>query len=113
VAEALEAGARELERLGELAGSRGARFALAALPTIPQVMARDPRGEGYDLELPQRRLRQICEWRGWPYLDLLGPLREAARESEEALFVPGDTHLTDAGHARVAEALVDFVRSGV
>jgi len=79
---------------------------------IPDVEMLDSRGhsrlrtrsskpEAFDPGLPDRRLKEICDARGLPFLSLAGAL-----EVDDHL--PNDCHWTPRGHLLVAQALEAF-----
>lgn len=109
---------RLLVGMRDLAERHGAKLALAIMPADFQLV--EEKRERYGI-LPvifhdqryvegkaQRRLKEICERNGIPALDLLPALRESC---EVECFFSYDPHLTPAGHAIVAEAMADFLRT--
>jgi hypothetical protein len=57
----------------------------------------------YDLEQPQRILKEFCESRGIAYVDVLPAMRKRAQS--ERLFYPIASYMTPAGHRLVAEVV--------
>jgi hypothetical protein len=116
VAETLAA----LESMRQLANSRGARFVLAAIPRSIQVYDADRRRyeqafgvrpEDWDMDRPQRILREWATGRdGVELVDLLPVFRNAAPSSPRFYFFP-DSHMTTAGHAVTAADLARQLRS--
>lgn len=88
----------------------GARFAVVTLPFQEQVYAARERGPGYDVRYPQKYVEDWCAARGVPYLDLLPAFRTWARAHSEALFVPGEAHFTNQGHALAGRLMIDWLR---
>ncbi len=67
----------------------------------------------WDLDAPNRRLRDFLTAQGIPVLDLL-PLFRAQVEPGTTLYLPDDGHWTDAGHALAARAAAEsLLASGV
>ena len=97
-----------LSRIDELARANGARLIVVALPTRDQVYSRRMSGEHYDIDLPQAYVRLFARERNIPFLDLLPPLRAYVAETNENLFVRGDTHLNNKGHLLVGEYLGEW-----
>lgn len=97
-----------LSRINTLLGSRQARLAVVALPTSDQVYAREPKGRGFDISLPQAAVEQFCVDMRIPYLDLLPLLRQQAVASNRRLYLKSDTHLNDFGHSRVGQFIADW-----
>jgi hypothetical protein len=60
----------------------------------------------YEIDRPQRVLRESLEARGVPVLDLLPEFR--VQEEREQLYVPRDTHWNEAGNALAARQLFAF-----
>ncbi len=116
VAETLAA----LESMRQLASSHGARFVLAAVPRSIQVYDADRRRyeqafalrpEDWDMDRPQRILREWATGRdGVELVDLLPVFRDAAPSSARFYFFP-DSHMTTEGHALTAAALAGQLRS--
>jgi hypothetical protein len=99
-----------LSRMDRYLEERGVRLAIAALPMMEQVHAREAVGDGYDIDLPQAYLHLFARERDIPYIDLLPALREHVERTNERIFVSGDTHLNNRGHELVGEALADWFR---
>ena len=75
-----------LARIDAFLLERGARLAVATIPTRQQVNARHASGPGYDTAFPQAWIQVFARERGIPFLDLLPPLREHARAGREHLL---------------------------
>jgi hypothetical protein len=104
----------------------GGRFGVVVVPCAEQVYddlwaelegraAR--RGEGFDRDLPGRRLLEICRSAAIPALSLEGPFRAYAsgRSSSDAgarLFLGGRFHLSDEGHRLAAQEVFAFLTQG-
>jgi hypothetical protein len=75
----------------------------ASFPDNPQVkrFLEDPTRS-------QRIIRQMCEELRIPFLDLLDVFAE---KQNQVLYVPGDGHFNEAGHALLATKLEEFVRA--
>lgn len=97
-----------IDRLDALARRHGARLGVVTLPTRAQVYAREPTGPDYDVDRPQSFVRDHAEIRDLPYLDLLPPLRARAMQTNQALYVDGDTHLNVEGHRLVGEIVAEW-----
>jgi len=109
---ALQARDATLEAIGRIdafARERGMRLGVVAIPTRDQVYARRHVGPDYDIGLPQAWVQTWCRDSRIPYLDLLPLLRERVVETNERLYVPGDTHLNGEGHRLVGEAVGDWI----
>lgn len=63
-----------------------------------------------DLDLPQRRLREILSAAGIAHLDLLPAFRERSRH--ETLYWPNDSHWNVAGNRFAARLLADYLARG-
>jgi len=95
----------ELTRLFDWCDAHGVAAALVVFPFTFQFDAPER------LDTPQTLLREFAAARGLPFFDLLGPLgawldRENA--APDVLFLDED-HLTERGHAVVAELVAEFV----
>jgi hypothetical protein len=99
-----------LARIDAFLFERGARLALAAIPTREQVHAREASGRDYDIAFPQAWFQVFARERDIPFLDLLPVLREHALATGEALYAPGDTHLDNRGHELVGRRMADWFR---
>ena len=62
----------------------------------------------YDLDMPQRRLRELCEDAGIPVLDPLEHFRER-HLADGRLYIPNDTHWNVAGNRLAGELLAEFI----
>jgi len=111
VAQAARASALSaLERMNATAAAANARLALVAIPTWEQVHAVAPAGADFDVGLPQVFVQGFARDRGIPYLDLLPVLRDHVARHNERLYVPGDTHWNETGHAVAGEAVARWFR---
>jgi hypothetical protein len=63
-----------------------------------RLVARSSKPDAFDPELPDRRVGEICDARGVPFLPLSGLLQVGDH-------LPDDCHWTPRGHARVGRAL--------
>jgi lysophospholipase L1-like esterase len=89
-------------------------FAIVALPYREQVYAQDATGEGFDIGLPQRHLAAFAAEKGVPYLDVLGALREFARDpANPNLYLRSDPHFTASGHRVVGELIANWLMEAV
>ena len=102
-----------LGRMKDLSDGHQARLAVVALPTSGQVYAATPWALNYDTALPQAYLQQYCRDRRIPYLDLLPLLRRQATASNRRMYLKGDIHLNDCGHARVGALIAEWFDSAV
>lgn len=104
-----------LEKLDEEVRGFGAELTVVAIPTIYQVEREKfaplfkEYGDGFDLDLPNRKLKAICQKHEIPFLDLMPGMRERWLASEEEFFYPRDHHMNVQGHAFTAELLHSFV----
>jgi hypothetical protein len=84
--------------------ARACQFYLPDSPHTPDV------GAMLRNRLAQNTLMQrFCAERGIPFLDTTG-LLEARFTSGENVYFPDESHLNEAGHAVVADALLAFLR---
>ena len=67
-------------------------------------------GPDVDIAFPQVYLQVFARERGIPYLDLLPRLRAHVRSTNHRLYVEGDTHLNNRGHALVGAWMADWFR---
>jgi hypothetical protein len=112
-----EATARQIARLGALVASGAVpRVAAVIIPDPLQVQAdpaRIPAGARnetrYDLDLPSNRVGALFTAQGIPTLDLLPSFRAAS--STTPLYFAVDGHLTRAGNAIAARAILGFLRN--
>jgi hypothetical protein len=103
----------------DAAAEAGARYAVVVIPTRWQVHDADwkallaARDEVDDdrwvMRGPQRRFVQLAERHQIPVLDLLPPMREAARDGQR-LYYARDIHWRPEGHALAAREVTDFLR---
>jgi lysophospholipase L1-like esterase len=95
----------EYDRIAQLASDAGARMVLAFMPAHSPW---PPTLHDY----PQRRLMAWCQARGVTWIDT-APALTAAAEHERPYY-PVDGHPTAAGHAVIADAILDsFMRNGI
>lgn len=107
--------AREVE-------GQGGRLGMLVIPCAEQVddqlweeLSRRAirRGERFEREAPQRRIRAICASAGVPVLSLTESFRaHSADRAAPGLFLGGRFHLSDAGHRVAAEAVARFLTEG-
>ena len=101
-----------VRRAASVCQSAGARLAVVG---VPEVQLLDPRRRGrfrreasdpalFDPELPDRRLREICQRRDVPF----AALSEVLEVRDHLL---NDCHWTPRGHARVAGVLEELYRA--
>lgn len=101
-----------LDSVAVLCSSHNVRLLVVLLPTQYQVhpdlwthhfttFGLDP-GD-YDLDRPQRLMREYCEQRGIEYVDVLPAMR--AHASSGHLFYPIASYMTPSGHRLVAAAV--------
>jgi len=107
-ARAKDASLESLARIDAFARANGARLVVATLPTREQVYSRRISGEHYDIGLPQAYVQLFARERNIPFLDLLPPLRAHVAQSNENLYVSGDTHLNNNGHHLVGQYLAEW-----
>lgn len=65
--------------------------------------------EHYDLNLPSRRIRGVCEASGIPFVDLRPSFR-AHTSAGKRLYYPINEHWNAAGHTLAADILYTFIR---
>lgn len=107
---------RLLGEMHELANAAAVPLVVMLIPAREQVVPeahpfdRFEYMQGHELDKPQRLVTAFCEKRGIPTIDLLGAMRERARDEE--LYFPRDRHWNRAGcefaAALVAEQLPPF-----
>jgi hypothetical protein len=96
---------------------RGARFAVAVVPTREEVAMALPkrplmppaRAGRWDFDQPTRRITSFLAHEGIPHRELRTALRAHARAAGTTGFYVFDVHLAEDGHRVVAEALRPFV----
>ncbi len=117
---------RLLDRMRDLAESRGARFLLVAVPAADRVAAgpraKEPDSEHEEdeddapvpgFEDPHGSLAMLADRLHLPMLDLLPPFRREAARSRQRLYYRVNAHWTPAGHALAARELAEHLaRSG-
>lgn len=98
---------RLLEAVADAARAHGATLVIAYAPHRLELTSPDT---APPIVLAARAAaRQAAQAGGATFVDLTPPLSEAAQRGDAVLF-EGDEHWTPAGHAVVAEALIDAVR---
>lgn len=106
-----------LDSMHTLCAERGVDLIIVLLPTQYQVheelwvhhfttFGLDP--SAYDLDLPQRLMREFCEDRGITCIDVLPVMRAEAHKG--LLFYPIASYMTPAGHRLVAGAVHERLR---
>ncbi len=95
----------ELARIDALCREQDARLVLVAMPYLQQVMQPERFGDELDIDVPQRYLAGFADAHGVPFLDLRPGMAQAAQR----LFIEGEGHMTNAGHAVVGRLLGDFL----
>jgi lysophospholipase L1-like esterase len=96
-----------MDALHELLRTRGIRLTVAVYPWIDQILAGDR-------DSKQARLwREWAEARGVGFLDYFPAFISGrdARGTVGRLFIPGDIHWNEVGHALVAEGFLRYYRS--
>jgi hypothetical protein len=107
-----------IHQIQEESVQMGARYVMVILPDQCQVDTRlcgevmetyglNP--NDFDLELPQRYLKEDCALRGIPCLDLLPAFREQGAKG--GLYRFRDTHWNEAGNRLAAKCILDFLLS--
>ena len=105
-----------LDSMAVLCSGQNAQLVIVVLPTQYQVheelwvhhfttFGLNP--ADYDLDQPQQLMRDYCESRGIPYVDVLPAMRKRARN--ERLFYPIASYMTPAGHRAVAEIVHEYL----
>lgn len=100
----------------------GARLFVFSVPSISEAdsglgsrLSKSARAFGLELCIEDspayRRLRQILDSNGIPYLDLLPDFRRAVSDEGRELFAQGDWHWNSAGHALAARRVYDALKS--
>jgi hypothetical protein len=111
----LDKAARFLREMHDDVSAAGATFVVAILPDRYQVNDDEKaevlallgrRDEEFDWDRPQRRLREVLESEGIPYVDLL-PVFHA--EADRELCSRGDTHWSLVGNDLAARELVPLI----
>ncbi len=105
-------------QLSEIAAELGPRLRVAIIPDeyqvnpelLPELLGAEA-AAAYDTDQPTRLLREFLDAERIPYLDLLGPLREA--EARERTYLPHNTHWNARGNRVAAEALARWLESQV
>ena len=108
-----------LDRLAGSSAAHRTKLLVVALPTQYQVhedlwthhfTTFGLRPEEYDLEKPQKILREFCVNHGIDFVDVLPAMR--AQAGKERLFYPIASYMTPAGHRVVASVVSDHLRAG-
>jgi hypothetical protein len=112
-----------LKQLKQDVEAQGARLVVVIVPTRFQVAEKDwirvlqaypamARFE-WDLEKPNRLLREILERESIVYLDLLPQFQAYSKNHQEALYLESDGHWNREGHRLAAKILTeDLIRRG-
>jgi hypothetical protein len=98
-----------IERAASACAEVGSPLGVVGVPDVDmldprrhsRLRARSSKPEAFDPELPDRRVREICDTLGVPFLALSDAL-----EVDDHL--PNDCHWTPRGHRRVARVLEGF-----
>ena len=119
VVEDLTRVAEYLNGLQKLAESEKTKLVYVIFPTRMQVYPEEfqlfarlygLREESFDLDRPSSSVLAICKSANLRCLDMLPPLRKAARETGVHLYLPlGDMHLNEHGPHAAANAISDFL----
>ncbi len=102
-----------LENIRMTLSKNGIQLVIVTIPYEDQVYTPSLTGKDYDLNLPQRYVRQYAEAHDVPYLDLLPILRSHVKEGAARIYTPNDIHFNNKGHAIVGRAIADFIKGGV
>ena len=120
VSEAFELLGNELVKLRDVVGNAGGDFSIVIIPTLADLTGtflvatypdtvRSMEAEGLrinldelDVTLPRKRMLEICAAARLRCVDPTERLRSLGAEA----LLPGDDHLSEAGHQAVAEQLV-------
>jgi hypothetical protein len=94
-----------LDRMRQTAEEHGARFAITCLPFREQVYALNSTGRDWDVAFPQAYVQMWARERSVPFFDLLPALREHVVATHDRLYLPGDPHFDNHGHAVVGHLL--------
>jgi len=106
--EAKDVALATLGRMDDLLAAHRARLAVAVLPTHEQVYSDRLAGPDFDLSFPQIYIQLFARERGLPYLDLLPGFRAHVERTGRPLYLKGDTHLNNEGHALAGRLLGDW-----
>jgi len=107
--------ARALRQLHAEVAAAGARLAVVVIPFREQVDPADRAialaaagrpDDDFDWDAPQRRLAELLQGEGIPFLDLLPALRAAAPVRE--LYSRGDTHWSPEGNELAARLVAEW-----
>lgn len=107
--EARDASLAELARIEALCRAAGTQLVLVAMPYIQQVNEPGLFGRELDIDVPQRSLAAFARDRGVPFLDL----RPGMAAADQRLYVEGEGHLTNAGHAVAGRLIGEFLEAEV
>ena len=118
VQHAMELLRADLSRIDAMVRAGGARLLVVLIPAVQAVDARQLEltlaytayvpGD-FDMDKPYRQIEQFARTCG---IDVINPLHDfrQAQAAGERLYLPGDLHLSAAGHLRLAEAIDAFIR---
>src|SRR5690606_2738722 len=98
-----------VERAASLCAEVGSPLAVVGIPDVDmldptrhaRLRARSSKPDAFDPGLPDRRVRELCDGLGVPFLPLSGMLKVNDH-------LPNDCHWTPRGHRKVALALEEF-----
>jgi lysophospholipase L1-like esterase len=102
-----------LARFRDQTVGRGVPFAIASVPGWEvdldywhqRIGGSQRSRQQMDPDLPERRLGEVADGLGVPYIDLLPRMREAAVHGRNSFYYEVDGHWSAAGHAFVAEVV--------
>lgn len=97
--------------LGQFARERGLPMIVVIVPSKIQVWKRDALDDRFDPERPNRIVREFCESKGLPVLDLLEAYARVPQDRLRSFFYQKDMHWTASGHEHAAQTLADFLVS--
>lgn len=105
-----------------LCRERGIRFVVLFVPIMARVMKSDitfspqrpvefflPGGVTDTPHDFDSEMERACRAAGTPFINLMGPLREAAARDNRGLFIPNDEHLDRQGHLIVAGLILHWL----
>ncbi|MHC4663604.1 MAG: SGNH/GDSL hydrolase family protein [Planctomycetota bacterium] len=100
--------------------SADAGFAIVLFPSVDNVYGeKEFKYPKHHVPIDTKReagnfifLKQLFEKEKIPFLDLTKPLQQAVAGGRSDLFFPDDGHFSHAGHALVAEKILDWMKTG-